>query len=287
MQPKWKQHLDRKGWTVLPRIIDEATTAAYRESYWSYLAGESQRGDYLNELAKARGVAHADFVWQARQERAILNVYEQICGTADLLSSFEAPFFVAGLPHTHKPRHCSRVTQGTAPEAKSFTMGTLLLTPADASHGAFVAWEKSHRLGRAFLVRFPSLLSRAKGTIRLLGEHEQWLLDNGCKPVTLHAPAGSLLLIDSRTAFYATRPRDPQLYSMYIRLSYAPRHQATRKKLAKKTRAFKQRKTTNPWPLSTQVVSADHTVLRGSASTVLKRTLREETEQIKRMAGHS
>ena len=46
--------------------------------------------DHLAVVIQHYGISHEDFIWQLRQEPGIIDVFEKVWGTEDLICSFDA-----------------------------------------------------------------------------------------------------------------------------------------------------------------------------------------------------
>ena len=83
-------------------------------------------------------------------------------------------------------------------------------------------------------------------------ELDFYIVEKGCRPVSIACPAGSLVLWDSRTMHAGQEPlagqRERPNFREVVYLCYLPRTAATEKDLVKKREAFNKLRMTSHWP---------------------------------------
>jgi len=200
-------------------------------------------------------VGHAQFVWNLRQNRKLVEVFAHIWNVApeDLLVSFDGAAFHMpaevtgrGYYRGNKWLHCDQsFTNSTFCCVQSWVTG-LEVRPGDAT---LTFLEGSNRLhaefGKAFKLR-------DKDDWHKLSEEEmKWFEDRGCRNMTIVCPPGSLVLWDSRTIHCgkeALKIREQQNFRCVVYLCYTPRSLITEANRKKKVKALKEMRMTTHWP---------------------------------------
>ncbi|BEJ15636.1 hypothetical protein CspHIS471_0502410 [Cutaneotrichosporon sp. HIS471] len=103
-KPQFLIDLERDGYVVVPNVIPKEECAAFRQSALEWLESfphgfkRDDRSTWTDQhlpfgttggLYNRYAVNHEDFVWRIRIQPGILNVFNQIWGTDDLITSFD------------------------------------------------------------------------------------------------------------------------------------------------------------------------------------------------------
>ena len=198
------------------------------------------------------GVAHEDFAWAIRQEPGVVEAFERVYDTKDLLVSFDAmnvtfPGRTDVKPNTPWPH------QDQNPEKPGFRcmQGIVNLLPNGDKDGGLIVCKGAHRLSEEFHAEFKNEPNKVwSWTTEWYGFTEQgmaWLKEKGCEWEKVNAEPGDLILWDSRTPHYnlsaeGTSPRIAT-YTCYM-----PVVDATQEDLIRKKAALLETKSTTHWP---------------------------------------
>jgi hypothetical protein len=101
---KYIKELDVKGYTVIPNIFSTRKCNKYIKRVWDWLEGLGtgiKRDDpstwkndkwpvNIHGIIQHLKVGHAQFVWDIRCEKKVIEVFEEIWKTKELLVSFDA-----------------------------------------------------------------------------------------------------------------------------------------------------------------------------------------------------
>jgi hypothetical protein len=306
--PTWLTHLKEHGYAVVPNVISQDKIDSYKTRFWEWM---SSFGTNLNEdpatwesknwppsirgLLQHYGIGHAKFVWDLRCEAAVLEVFSKIWKDSNLLVSFDGACL-------SKPAHIKKnlekdswahIDQGPA-KAGQFEciQGLMTFTEAGPGLGGLLVYKDSAQLHKKFFKRFPELAKSVGNAdwCKLEVEHRDWYFRHGAVEVQPAAPAGSILLWDSRTVHWAARPSQEQKHCrMAVYLCYVPRSKATKKDLEKKQKAFLERRMTSHWPAKPRLFAkAPRTYGNEEAKKFTDRKVisdSEVTETIRKLAG--
>lgn len=253
------QHLEEHGWAVVPEVLSTEEVNNYTSQFWDWLEsfGTLKRDDQLTwkepsnwppghrGIIQHFGIGHAEFVWALRTHPAILAIFSELWNTEDLLVSFDGA--CAASP-SMKCTSWAHIDQDQRKAGQYLCVqGLVTLQQAGGQYGGLVVYDKGHLAHEYLFQKFP-IQRKTKDWVKLTPEQNAWYFENGCKEILIAAPAGSILLWDSRTPHWAVRPIVPQP-RLAVYLCYAPRSKATEKALKKKQKAFNERRMTTHWPI--------------------------------------
>ncbi len=232
MQPEpsdWMRNLAANGWAVIPDVIPPSDSEQFEDDVWLWVESfdtdlkqhdpktwedDSNWPPNCGGILEHFRIAHAPFMWRLRQRKEILDVFEEIWGTRNLLTSFEG----AQLSSPQKPdipyRSQFRCDQGLW-NAGQFecVRGLLNLAPIGPGLGEMIFYDGSHQMHADFCDAFideasqpPRKTSRRSPTAVLRKKQLQWYREHGATSVSPTIPRGSLILWDSRTVYAHVRP---------------------------------------------------------------------------------
>ncbi|RAH84248.1 hypothetical protein BO86DRAFT_307100 [Aspergillus japonicus CBS 114.51] len=266
----WRDDFYRQGYVVLKGVIPREKAAYYRQkeldwlqsfnlgldlndpTTWTaeHLPQSFKAGMYLNYCA-----AHERYVWEARQEPAILDAFAQIWGTEELLVSFDTinVTFPGRTDVTWAP--WPHVDQAPERPGLSCVQGFLNLSEAGPKDGGLLLMEGSSAHFDEFFALNPPDRSQGIGAKHydfypFREEHVRWYeQEKGCRLVKVCAEPGDLILWDSRSMHYAAFPEpESQTIRTIIYVCYTPAALATEEDRQKKAELFRRWETTTHWP---------------------------------------
>ncbi|KAF6262035.1 hypothetical protein COO60DRAFT_687595 [Scenedesmus sp. NREL 46B-D3] len=271
------EHLACHGWAVVAGVLTVEECQQYQQGVWDWLErlGEGVSRDDQSSWTEARGwppsykgivntleVAHQDFVWRVRKHPRLLQVFAELYGTNELLSSFDSINLTA--PGTDAAGGWLHVDH--APLKKGCQCIQGLLNMGDVgpeSTGTLMVKDKSHLLLEEFYEHHVMLTPQQKA------EMGNWYVFQEAElPYWQHLPslglagaAGDLFLWDSRTAHQNIGPAATTAWRHVVYACYQPRALATDCDLQLKQQAWEQFLVTTHWP------SHNVTVLPGLGSS--------------------
>jgi ectoine hydroxylase-related dioxygenase (phytanoyl-CoA dioxygenase family) len=263
----WKEHLESKGWAVVPSVLSTEKVELYKSCFWDWMESFGSGIDRSNPeswtssnwplsirgLLQHYRIGHAKFVWDLRTEQAVLDVFAKLWATYDLLVSFDGACCAKpSRDNDNLFNTWAHLDQGPKKAGLyECVQGLVTLTEAGPGLGGLLVYENSHLLHKQFFKCFPQTAENVGSAdwCKLEPHERQWYYDRGCKQVQPVAPPGSLILWDSRTVHWAARPnKNAEHCRMAVYLCYVPRSKATKKSLEKRKTAFEKRRMTSHWP---------------------------------------
>ncbi|KAK5746237.1 hypothetical protein LTR17_000972 [Elasticomyces elasticus] len=202
-------------------------------------------------------VTHEKMAWEARTEPAIVDIFEKLWATPELIASFDGlnifpPQKDLAKSWTPWP-HCDQNPERKGMQA---VQGLINFAPNGENDGGLVLMKGSAKLFNEFFARE-----------REQGDHEdapppeikfmdlflfnkrdvKWFEDRGCELVKINMEPGDFVLWDSRTMHYAKFPEGDQIrHAQYICMT--PRKFATEEALEAKKFCFENYYGTTHWP---------------------------------------
>jgi hypothetical protein len=198
------------------------------------------------------GVAHETWAWAIRQEPGVVEAFERVYDTKDLLVSFDAmnvsfPGRKDVKPNTPWPH------QDQNPEKPGFRcmQGIVNLLPNGAKDGGLIVCKGAHNLSEEFHAEFKNEENKVwSWTTEWYGFTEQgmaWLEKKGFEWVKVEAEPGDLILWDSRTPHYNLSPEGTNA-RIATYTCYMPVVDASQEDLVRKKKALEETKSTTHWP---------------------------------------
>ena len=153
----WKRYLDENGFIVLRNILQKETMITYFKLFakdWKYV---SPNFDFHNKetwtpsnspmmwnkgMVYWNGLSHSDFMWSLRIEPNILDIWQKLHNTKDLVSSFDA--FSVYLSNKQKSNSWLHTDQSFESELYSI-QGAYNFLPVTENSSGFVVVLKSHK----------------------------------------------------------------------------------------------------------------------------------------------
>ncbi|KAJ9127729.1 hypothetical protein QFC24_000012 [Naganishia onofrii] len=264
----WQDDLIKNGYAVIKGAIPKERAAKYVDEMHEWLESFEmgyKRGDPSTvsidkmPLISEKGmcmnyaVPHEDFVWQIRSEPGVIEAFEKVYGTKDLLVSFDA-VNVTFPNRTDLPENKPWPHQDQDPEKAGFRVlqGLVNLLPNGDNDGGLMVCKGGHLLSEEYHkemkkrgeTRIPAWTPEWYGFPK---DGLDWLKERGCEWVKVNAEAGDLIVWDSRAPHYNVSPTgDQPRFATYT--CYMPVADATQEDLIRKKDAFERRVGTTHWP---------------------------------------
>ncbi|GAA6010569.1 hypothetical protein JCM10207_007743 [Rhodosporidiobolus poonsookiae] len=268
----WRADLERDGFVVIPHVVAPAKAAEYSDRGLQWLESfdlgfkrddqSTWRQQHLPDrnqggLVATHAIAHEDWVWE---EPGILDKFRKLWGTDKLLVSFDAvnlslpigPHARADLEPTPRWPH---IDQEPYPKDRpslqlELVQGFLQCTPCGPDDGGLIVVKGSH-------AKMAEMLGGKSGLYKAKMDQDVKALEaQGCEVIKVCAPAGSLVLWDSRLIHYNCPPTAEQ-WRHVIYTCYSPKSWATADTVERKKAAFAEWKRTSHWPHQTVVLDRD------------------------------
>ncbi|KAJ9101873.1 hypothetical protein QFC21_003213 [Naganishia friedmannii] len=262
--PEYLKELHTKGYVVVPNIIPQEQAAQYVTDANEWLKGFGKGFDiddkstwnvenlpphFRGGLYNALGVGHEDLLWRIRLEPALIDVFSKIWGTDELLVSFDGANFSVPLPPSQIQNAGApwpHVDQSPLKRNMECIQGIANLAPNGEDDGGLMILDGSFPLYNEFIDAHVDDQPEG-GWPKIDSYHHtpkqlQWFYDRGCTWKKVNAPAGSLILWESRTIHYGAAPKEganPR-YATYVCYKPAahcpPAHLEVRKEAIKEFR---------------------------------------------------
>jgi ectoine hydroxylase-related dioxygenase (phytanoyl-CoA dioxygenase family) len=241
---------------------------------------------------KGYACPHEKFMWEARMEPGVLDVFSELWGTDKLLVSFDS-LNVTFPNRTDKPRkgNWEHVDQSPLRRGLHCVQGIINISPSGPEDGGLTVIPESHKHTEEF---FDTATDKTKWTnmdLYLLNAEElAWFANKGLKPYKVCAKPGDLIIWDSRLIHYGAEPTEKsnQIRTV-IYSSYTPAAWASADQLQVKKEVFENWGGTTHWPHDNIVRRPTETCLedgtRDPRDRVEPREKPELSEKLLKLAG--
>ncbi|KAG9571351.1 hypothetical protein KCU71_g243, partial [Aureobasidium melanogenum] len=266
----WQEDLAKNGYAVVKGAVPKERAEDYANRMHQYLEDfglgydrndrSTWKSEHLPEINNKGmcldyAVTHEDFVWEIRSEPGVLNVFETVLNTEDLIVSFDAVNFgLAG--RTDLPPNKPWPHQDQDPTKSGFRclQGLVNLLPNGPNDGGLIVCSGAHLLSEKFHKEMAWETEQGKNIpawnpewYGFTNEGMKWLEKEGCTWTKVCAEPGDLLLWDSRTPHYnLSSTTDQSRFCVYT--CYMPVTEATEEELQRKKTAFEGWFGTTHWP---------------------------------------
>eukprot|EP01119_Soliformovum_irregulare_P018889 TRINITY_DN5881_c0_g2_i1.p1 TRINITY_DN5881_c0_g2~~TRINITY_DN5881_c0_g2_i1.p1 ORF type:complete len:339 (-),score=65.11 TRINITY_DN5881_c0_g2_i1:30-986(-) len=261
--PAWVNHLKENGWAIVPGVVSPERCAEYESRFWDWLEhwntgidrNDPQSWDEARWPASVHGIyqqyaiGHQQFVWDARCEPAIIDVFSTIWNTKELLVSFDGANFSRPKPSNVDAKPRPHVDQTPNVEGFNCVQGFLNLKKSGPQDGGLSIYEGSHRLFRSFFAQKPNA-HQIKNWYRHTPDDLKFF--ETCPSIKINCDVGDFVIWDSRTIHYGAPPLGDSI-RMTIYICMLPRSMATEEDIKVKQRAFEDLRTCSHWPTKTRV----------------------------------
>ncbi|GAA5972513.1 hypothetical protein JCM11641_001878 [Rhodosporidiobolus odoratus] len=284
--PTWQRDLDETGFAVVNGAVPAAKAAAYVEAAkrWAERFGwkEDDRSTWtdkalpglpvsFNGLCNEYGVAHERFVWEARTEEKVVEVFEELWGTKELLVSFDAINFSPPVgPHGRTdiepakpwPHIDQQPTPADRPALQfELAQGLLAMSESGPDDGGLVVLKNSHKLVKRFFDETggpkEAQDSGHRNYYEFTEEDIKWFRQQpAVEEIKVETQPGDLVVWDSRTAHWNKTPVGTRT-RVVVYVCYAPKSFASQEVLQTKKECWEKRLATTHWPAPFVVVPRD------------------------------
>lgn len=204
----------------------------------------------------AYAAPHERMAWEARMEPAVIEIFEKLWETKELITSFDG--LNISMPRrkdlTGTPwPHCD---QNQARKGMQAVQGLLNFAPNGPKDGGLVLMKGSAKLFDEYFSQDRESYAHEDAPPPELKYQDlflfdpkdlKWFEDRGCELVKINMEPGDFVLWDSRTIHYAELPQGNQIrHVQYICMT--PRRFATEEALELKKQCFDNWMGTTHWP---------------------------------------
>lgn len=209
------------------------------------------------------GLGQSQTIWDVRCNDKVIDVFANIYGTRDLLVSFDA--ISVSLPGEY---HDNKSNRFYSHDRWHFDQ-SLLKPNFECVQGWVNAFDTNYMDATTAIMIYSNRLHQAYGNLlQQMGktlEKDDWIkvddvsffLSNGCIPYRVEAKKGSIVLWDSRTLHYGSKPLPGRLrpnYRMLAYVCYTPSSLINETRRKRKIEIFHEKgkwgqgRITNHWP---------------------------------------
>ncbi len=289
---EYAEHFQEHGWVTIPNVMSSEEQKTTVNEFYEYLEELDSGIDKKNSktwtganlppsihgIDQLWGVAHKKFVWDVRTNSNVILPFAHFYGTDKLWCSFDRINFTPapeGKPrqsppsktwwHTDqgfKDKEGLRCIQGlvTLGHTIDNEAGEITMHPTTDLDASLMVMDKSHQYHAKFGQDHAP--NQTKDWYKLTPK-ETTEMTAKFDTIRIVAPAGSLLLWDSRTFHYASghekKPREVPAQRLVIYVCYQPCDHVTEAQIKKKKQAFENERSTSHWPLLTRLFQKPQT----------------------------
>ncbi|XP_046579614.1 uncharacterized protein LOC124287169 [Haliotis rubra] len=286
--------LESKGYTVVKDVMSPDDCDRYINIYRQWLAQFNDSWPISsNSLIQRYQIGHMEPSWGSRLKAK--KVFEQIWGTDQLLTSFDAvaigrppedgeeTFAVPG-------KHWLHCDQGVERVGLHAYQGAVYLEAADEDDWTFEVLEGSHVLHSDFFEASPRAKMRSI-TNKFYGltdaDVEWYTAHNGVTRRRVPAPKGGMIIWDSRLIHANVRPKENRRktgrWRYVVFVSMGPTVWAGKQYLRQKKQAYQGMRMTSHWPCNGLAMFSYMEV--GGPMAIDKLPIIACTDDAKRLAG--
>lgn len=255
-----------KGYAVIKNAIPVDRAEGYQQKAHDWLTSFGKGLDFNNPETwnKAHlpiqskintfshySVAHEKFIWDARMEKGVLDAFELLWGTEELLVSFDA-LNVTFPNRRDVPRKPAweHIDQSPLRRGLHCVQGIVNLSPSGPEDGGLVIYPGSHKYNDQFFDTQTDPKTWEKSDIYMFSPEElSWFKNKGIAPHKVCAEVGDLILWDSRAIHYGSEPSEN---SSQIRTAIytccTPARLASEESIKLKAEIFEKWAGTTHWP---------------------------------------
>lgn len=291
--------IEKNGFAVIENVLTEDRSDHYVDQIWEWLADLTDSSGKRSGIVRnnpeswvtedrakkegldsynwpnsghgiltEHGISHADFVWEARTERNVKSVFKKIWKTNELLVSFDGVCTMLPQKYSHveePDKSWFHFDQSPIKKGLHYVQGFLNLQDTTEKDGCLMVYPKSNNYHAKFFEDNKASYDFDWYKFNDTNKGNEWMLNQGLKPVKVVAPKGSLVLWDSRTAHCSSPPvSDSIRHCIYICM--VPKDRATDKDLVEKQSIFHQRLGTNHSPVRGIITTDESMLLQNNES---------------------
>lgn len=189
-------------------------------------------------------------MWKARSHPKVLQVFQHLWGTNELLASFDSINVLRPGKHTVSTDDWLHCDQAPLRKGVACIQGIINMVDVGPDTGTLLVKDGSHVAHEPFFATAsklsPEEKSRTGDFYKLHPEERKFYEQYAALPLT--AKAGSRFLWDSRTAHQNVMPANTNKWRHVVYCCYQPRSLATTADLQLKKQAWDEHRMTTHWP---------------------------------------
>ena len=266
--------LNTDGVAVIPNVLNNIQISNTIDQMHNWLynvwSNDSDRIDINNQstyknfykllplhsgMLQHHNISHQQFVWDIRSNESVYNVFSNLYPNEKLLTSFDGVNFVFPPELTNRGFYRGgqwfHTDQSAFKPNKCCIQGMVNLYDVDIGDGTLAVLKGSNNYHQDFFNEFENKKSEAKDDWYKISDNDlEWFINKGCSWSNVLAPAGSMILWDSRTFHMAIEPqknRPNPHFRFVIYVCMLPRSGATINDLQKKIHCLANRRMTSHW----------------------------------------
>ncbi|WVW85890.1 hypothetical protein I302_107928 [Kwoniella bestiolae CBS 10118] len=271
-KPEWLETLEQEGWVVVKGVLSSEKAKTYEDAAYAFLESFGMGFDrndkttwvpeqmpffFKGGLFHRYGTGHEQFLWDIKQEPAVVDKFAKVWGTEKLVSSFDGcniSLPIAGRdPNDFAFKPWPHVDQSPLVTGLHCVQGIMNLCPNGPEDGGLMLLKGSKALYAQLWEAFDDV--KPPGGWNKGDRHDhtpeqmQWLIDNGCEYHKVCAEPGDLILWDSRVVHYGATPAsdNPRIAS-YV--CYKPACLVTEDIAQKRRKAWEEKVQTSHDPIT-------------------------------------
>ncbi|KAK3679386.1 hypothetical protein LTR78_000947 [Recurvomyces mirabilis] len=306
----WRDEFHKYGCVLIKNVLSKERAQYYVDKQLEWLKNfdlgfdekdkSTWTADHLPVSFKggmyfAYGSTHEKHTWEARTEPAIVDIFEKLWGTDELITSFDGVNIFPprkDLNWTPWP-HCDQNPERKGMQA---VQGLVNYAPNGENDGGLVLMKGSAKLHDEFFahkreaadhedapppeIKFMDLFLFSQKDVK-------WFEERGCELVKINMEPGDFVLWDSRTLHMAKFPEGEQIrHAQYICMT--PRKFATDEALEAKKECFENYYGTTHWPHCNVRPSSEKPMRNGEVCPKYRTEPFEKptvTDQVLKLAG--
>ncbi|KUL87438.1 hypothetical protein ZTR_04760 [Talaromyces verruculosus] len=267
----WRDEFHENGCVVIKNVIIKEKAKYYCDKQIEWLhkfdlgfdendestwTAEHLPVNFKGGMYYAYAAPHEKMAWEARMEPAVIEIFEKLWETKELICSFDG--LNISMPRrkdvTWTPwPHCD---QNQARKGMQAVQGLLNFAPNGPKDGGLVLMKGSAKLFNEYFSQDRESYAHEDAPPPELKYQDlflfdpkdlKWFEDRGCELVKINMEPGDFVLWDSRTIHYAELPQGDQIrHVQYICMT--PRRFATEEALELKKQCFNSWMGTTHWP---------------------------------------
>lgn len=264
----FRDDLIKNGYCVVPAALSKEKAKYYESKMYEWVKSfESTKdldfndrstwleknlpGHAPNDVFALYASSHEKFMWDARQEQGVIDIFAKIWGSDKLLVSFDG--FNFGLPNRADAPVSApwpHVDQSPFKTGMHCVQGIINLSNATGDEdGSLVVYKGTTNLLEEFFATQTHKDDWSPKDFRHFTKAEiAWFLERGAEIIRVKLEPGDVILWDSRTIHYggAAGPSSNQIRSV-IYASYSPVEFASKESLQRKKELFHLKKGSTHW----------------------------------------
>ncbi|GJP94182.1 clavaminate synthase-like protein [Aspergillus niger] len=267
----WRDEFHKNGCVVIKNVISLERAKYYCDKQIEWLKSfdlgfdENDESTWTTEhlpisfkggMYYGYAAPHEKIAWEARTEPAVIEIFEKLWETKELLSSFDG--MNISLPRRKDVNwspwpHCDQNPNRKGMQA---VQGLVNFAPNGPKDGGLMLMKGSAKLFDEFFAQDRDPYDHEDAPppemkyMDLFLFHQRdlkWFEDRGCELIKVNMDPGDLVLWDSRTMHYACLPEGDQIrHVQYVCMT--PKRFATEKALELKKYCFENYMGTTHWP---------------------------------------